>query len=69
MVDNEKLNETIMKTIEEGDGELRYSFVVYVEEDKLKLTANVHKGELHTSMEMLERPKSDLLKRVEKVEQ
>ena len=58
-----------MKTIEEEGGELRYSFVVYLEDEKLKFTSHVNKGEIHAVVGMLERAKIQLLKRIEETEE
>ncbi|MBI2597967.1 MAG: hypothetical protein HYW50_02110 [Candidatus Diapherotrites archaeon] len=69
MASEEKLKKKIMKAIEEEGVELRYNFIVYVEDDKLKFLAHVNKGELHTVVGMLERAKAQLLKRIEEISQ
>jgi len=57
-----------MKLVEDEGAELRYSFLVYLEEDKLKFTSHVNKGEIHAIVGMLERAKNKLLKRIEETE-
>lgn len=67
MVNDEKLKEAILKEVEKQGGELRYTFVVYAQKDKLSFMAHVNKGELHTVVGMLERAKLQLLKRIEEI--
>jgi len=68
MSNDEKIKEKITKAIEDEGGELRYSFVVFVKDDKLKYLAIVNRGELHTVVGMLERAKNQLLKRMDDLE-
>ncbi|MEK6941250.1 MAG: hypothetical protein AABW85_00110 [archaeon] len=67
MVKEENLKKKIMKALEEEGGELRYSFIVYAYDDKLKYFSHINKGELYTTVGMLERAKNQLLKRIEEL--
>jgi len=67
LVDDKKINEKITKAIEEEGAEIRYSFVVYLDGDKLKYLAHVNQGELHTVIGMLERAKTQLIKQIDEV--
>ncbi len=67
MANEQKIKEKIMKTLEQEGVELRYSFIVFVENDKLKFVSHTNKGELHTVVGMLERAKAQLLRKVEEM--
>ena len=69
MVKEENLKKKIMKALEEEGSELRYSFIVYADDDKLKYFSLINKGELYTTIGMLERAKNQLLKRIEELSQ
>lgn len=69
MADQNNLKDKVMKAVSDEGAELRYSFLVYLEDDKLKFFAHVNKGEINAILGMLERAQNQLLRRIEELEE